>query len=304
MFRFPQNHQAKTRNESFMTEILTHSQTDPNYLYKPSISYCDMEGCGCCMRNTPIEKITHLSMDNIKKLVELGYLDLTKPAPFYEWISTAEHTNYGNFGEKEFHLNTIYNVLDLIDLYLEHSKESADMIVSYRNDYGNSVITMLATAGHCFNPESFLVRYMHKFAEKGMDFSDHYWIVWSSMFSNSDVIDFLFTHGMTLENALTHQPNGTPVPVGQEYKNCITKGIKRAIGWFDEEEELGRTDYRLFWTTLRVLVYFGLTKIPWKTTITYNLRKTKTRTIMLTWEQILSKVKNPYWDWSKDFNDL
>lgn len=216
--------------------------------------------------------IPYLTVEQINTLVSKNLLDLSSPLKvFRDWIFCADSID--NDGNTNY---TIEHILDIFRIYLNSDSK---MILDYRTDENESIITLIFTSSVSCNTESFMIEIMTDFLHAGFDFSNEYRMMWDAVRgSNSDVVRFLLRNGMTIESCISKNKNGDNISDIPDC--CINEGLDENIK-FLSGTEIGRTDYRLCYATIKVLTLFD-----------YPIEQAKFYT---------TKRQNPYWDWSNDF---
>lgn len=260
------------------------------------------EMCGCIDSHSIIEQLPYLTMSEIKKLIELGYVDLSIYGYFFsDWISGADALSFS--GDEVGY--TARHLLSIFDLYIQHDPKK---ISEWRYEYDQSIPSMFF-CNTILSSKSYIVSLLCKFLNAGMKFHDHYWMLYVAIKQDDySVVEFLLSNGMTILDCLYRKSmDGTPC----ELKNgLIYEGITDSLESFtptnkqdDDESEseseesdaeetyiisdyqkIGHIDYCNFYELIKVLVDHDM----YDTGI-YD---------------IICAVENPYWDWKVDFTQL
>jgi hypothetical protein len=248
--------------------LLKRCRATPGYLYHDQSSHCV---CGADESHQEIDRVINCTLDQFKTLVEEGHVDLSRTPPYYEWKTRLDKI-------------PVRRWVEFIEFYLDRAPE---LIVKHRSspDEGSaSILTSFYSCGF-FNPDPFVYRLLSRFLAAGMDFSDHYWMLWVALRgSDSATVEFLLTHGMSVKESLARDKDGKSTE--DESKSCLGEGLLDMLRFLkedkDENEKSGRTDYRQAWNTVNVLYDHGLRGVGEQSV-----------------QQLLTDCPNPYWKWEE-----
>lgn len=196
---------------------------------------------------------------------------MTVEPPFYEWLRTA-----GSLDNVHPHY-TCSQVLKVIDLYLQHSPQ---MTIRYRH---NDLCIPTLLFAYCEIPyaSTYMITTLHKFKAAGMMFHDKYYMMWDTVQENADVVEFLLSNGMTIENLLCHDMNGDACSLN---KSVLYESVNKACRYYLTADNISATNYHNINASITVMIDHGL----------------ENEEVI----NIIKNTKNPHWDWGSEIDKL
>lgn len=239
--------------------IIKKCDVDPNWIYKITTSPCGIES------NPNCSYLWGLSNEELDILIEKRYLYKTRMIEFHELV-TNHHKD----------MDDIKIMMRLLNFY------GLDNLIIHQYKYKTilTIIELILYGSPCANLDYCKIKIMNDFKEGGFPFSKEFGIMYNAIrFGESDIVYFLLTNGMTVENCMIHSPDKKESIYD---KSCIAAALEEIIEDLKKtSESTERSFYRMLINTFDVLINFGLSK-----EIVYR---------------VTSALPNPHWDWSNDY---